>query len=151
MHHTVDQHVVARHDACRIVDHPRSPIGRNGRVQITPQHVFRVDRSGRKTGRKPESRESYRQDSSVQEAFGAPDDRNGHRKSVRSPKTSGTKAGKKPATTVKASSKTSTPEKTAAKRASELPENWFEEWFGQRQPARNKKGPNRTPKRKNRD
>lgn len=108
-------------------------------------------RSGRKTGRKPESRESYRQDSSVQEAFGAPDDRNGHRKSVRSPKTSGTKAGKKPATTVKASSKTSTPEKTAAKRASELPENWFEEWFGQRQPARNKKGPNRTPKRKNRD
>ena len=108
-------------------------------------------RSGRKTGRKPESRESYRQDSSVQEAFGAPDDRNGHRKSVRSPKTSGTKAGKKPATTVKASSKTYTPEKTAAKRASELPENWFEEWFGQRQPARNKKGPNRTPKRKNRD
>ena len=105
-------------------------------------------RSGRKTGRKPESRESYRQDSSVQEAFGAPDDRNGHRKSVRSPKTSGTKAGKKPATTVKASSKTYTPEKTAAKRASELPENWFEEWFGQRQPARNKKGPNRTPKRK---
>ena len=97
-------------------------------------------RSGRKTGRKPESRESYRQDSSVQEAFGAPDDRNGHRKSVRSPKTSGTKAGKKPATTVKASSKTYTPEKTAAKRASELPENWFEEWFGQRQPARNKKG-----------
>ena len=93
----------------------------------------------------------YRQDSSVQEAFGAPDDRNGHRKSVRSPKTSGTKAGKKPATTVKASSKTYTPEKTAAKRASELPENWFEEWFGQRQPARNKKGPNRTPKRKNRD
>lgn len=97
-------------------------------------------RSGRKTGRKPENRESYRQDSSVQEAFGAPDDRNGHRKSVRSPKTSGTKAGKKPATTVKASSKTYTPEKTAAKRASELPENWFEEWFGQRQPARNKKG-----------
>lgn len=28
------------------------------------------------------------------------------------------------------------------------PRNWFEEWFGQRQPARNKKGPNRTPKRK---
>jgi ATPase subunit of ABC transporter with duplicated ATPase domains len=86
-----------------------------------------------------------------QEAFGAPDDRNGHRKSVRSPKTSGTKAGKKPATTVKASSKTYTPEKTAAKRTPELPENWFEKWFGQRQPARNKKGPNRTPKRKNRD
>ena len=102
--------------------------------------------SGRKTDRKPESK-----DTSVQEALGAPDDRNGHRKSVRSPKTSGTKAGKKPVTTAKAGSKTYTPEKTAAKRASELPENWFEEWFGQRQPARNKKGPNRTPKRKNRD
>ena len=46
---------------------------------------------------------------------------------------------------------TYTPEKTAAKRTPELPENWFEKWFGQRQPARNKKGPNRTPKRKNRD
>ena len=103
-------------------------------------------RSGRKTDRKPESK-----DTSVQEALGAPDDRNGHRKSVRSPKTSGTKAGKKPVTTAKAGSKTYTPEKTAAKRTPELPENWFEKWFGQRQPARNKKGPNRTPKRKNRD
>ena len=83
-------------------------------------------RSGRKTDRKPESK-----DTSVQEALGAPDDRNGHRKSVRSPKTSGTKAGKKPVTTAKAGSKTYTPEKTAAKRTPELPENWFEKWFGQ--------------------
>ena len=108
-------------------------------------------RSGRKTSRKPQSRESNRQDSSEQEAYGETDARNEHRKSVRSPKTSGTKAGKKPATTVKASSKTYSPEKTAAKRASELPENWFEELSCQRQPARNKNGPNRTPKRKNRD
>ena len=53
-------------------------------------------RSGRKTGRKPESRESYRQDSSVQEAFGAPDDRNGHRKSVRSQNRPARKPGRNP-------------------------------------------------------
>ena len=51
MHHSVNLDMVARHDTCRIVDHPQSTVGCDGRVQITPQHVLRVDGSGRKTGR----------------------------------------------------------------------------------------------------
>ena len=36
MHHSVDLDMVARHDTCRIIDHPRSTVGYDGRVQITP-------------------------------------------------------------------------------------------------------------------
>ena len=46
MHYAIHFNMVARHDTRRIVDHPRGTVRRNGGVQITPQHVFRLDGTG---------------------------------------------------------------------------------------------------------
>ena len=51
MHHAIHFNMVARHDTRRIVDHPRGTVRRNGGVQITPQHVFRLNGTVLKPGR----------------------------------------------------------------------------------------------------
>lgn len=116
-----------------------TPAGRSSAGRQPGRRKDSGAKSVRKSDRKTGDREYNRKDTSVQAAFGVPDDWDKAWKTDSSKKKAGTKAVKKSGGATKEESGEYIPQNNAAKMASGLPENWFDEWFDGGQPARNKK------------